>query len=305
MTGIFSLDMALGGGLPLRIITEIYGKSNTNKSTLGYYLAGRVSTVWGGEIHIADFEGLNKKYLGSTLRQAGAKGIKVTLIPQTEKLKDDSVVPLASERRLEELHTRFTSGGSCAAIIDPVSAIPVTAEVEGNIGDANMGRRAHVVAQFIRTVLPWVTAKSPPANVFLINHSFDNMGGMTQGQHTAGGDTVRNGSALRLRLRVVEREEDDSRVVLGTVDKFRFREGGEPQTFKFVTIPNFGIHVGLSAVQDCIDFGLTSGDRTITLDGKSYGYRKTLRENYLDQDRFIPFIKALDALRVGSQENSQ
>jgi len=61
-SGLFSLDMALGSrgefGVPMRTIIELYGYSNTGKSTLSYYLAGALTGK--GNVAICDLENADR-----------------------------------------------------------------------------------------------------------------------------------------------------------------------------------------------------------------------------------------------------
>lgn len=291
-TKLFSLDAALGGGLPTRSAVELFGYSNSCKSTLSYYLSGIVAGNNGGTIELGDFEGLSREYLSRAVSMAQPSApIRVRIVPITEGT-GKNVKPSSAENMLTVLRDRFSEEGSGAAILDSVSAIVPNSELEGEISDAVVGKRAQVVARFMRSMIMWLRNKERPANVFIVNHLFGIIGG--RGSITAGGESVKNLPAVRIRLQPIEKEDDGSMVVGGSVEKLRFRsdESG-PKQFKFFSRPGYGIHPGLSAVLDCIDQGKAKKDRTITMGNKSYGYWSKLVEQADDLDLFALFVEAL------------
>lgn len=295
-TGLYSLDKAVGDGFPKRTAVEVYGYNGSAKSSLTYYLAAKSAMNSGGVIDIADFDGLSKTYLASAVRAGGYKG-RVRLVPIT-LTKGKEVVPASAEKMFEELIKRFSSEESGVSVLDSVSMVVPESEQGGRreFGEGRVAIRAKLLAEFMRAVKSWLQSKSRPSNVFILNHPFTIIGG--QGSVTAGGESIRNGCQVRIRLKSQAVEEDRSVTIQGNVEKLRFTpDGYEGKGFKFVVKSGYGVHVGLSAVQDCIDLGLATQDRTVSLGSKSYGYWKALVENYQDEERFQPFIEALNKLK--------
>ena len=72
-SGIYSLDYALSSqnnlGMPLRTIYEVFGRPGAGKSSLVYYLAGKVNP--NSRIELCDLEGLDRDYVVSSLTQSG------------------------------------------------------------------------------------------------------------------------------------------------------------------------------------------------------------------------------------------
>jgi len=252
LTGLWSLDHALGGGFPGRVLSEIFGPNDSCKSTLTYYLAGRAAIHYGGDIVLNDLEGLNPSYVASVVKAAGFKG-KIRFVPASIEEKG-KLVPISVESSLRIMTDWFSDDASAAAILDSVSMVASEGEVEGDFGDRNMGQRAFIMGQTVRAIRRWLRNRDKPGNVFFVNHSYPNLGFM--GTTTAGGNMIKNGSAVRVSLKVKEKSDSDARIVRGKVEKLRFRLPDSTKEFTFVTIPDYGVHVGLSAVRDCVELGI-------------------------------------------------
>ena len=292
-TGIFSLDRALGNGLPLRTAVEIFGYNGAGKSTFSYYLGGLIASKQQGFMDVADFETLDKTYLIRSSKVAGFSG-KIRLVPITEQ-KGKEARPANAEGMLTTLLRRFAEESSAVAIVDSVSAIVPESEQDESkeIGEGRLGMRAKIMAEFMRDSSDLLRRKEKAGNVLVLNHPFANIG--SRGSSTAGGETIKNLSQIRIRLQPQSHEEDRSIIVQGYVEKLRFTPiDYDAKTFKFVIKGGFGVHLGLSAVQDCISYGLAQESRTINIGGKSMGYWKNLLADYNDRDKFKPFIEALE-----------
>lgn len=274
-TGLFSFDQALLGGLPTSSIYEIYGYTHVGKSSLVYYLAGKVRPD--GKILLADFEHFDPHYILSAMGQAGFDGTIV------EAATDNGEVAVANIRDAL-LNEEYQ-----AAILDSVGALVPVRELEGEVTDANMGVRARLMAKAMRYALYGL--KRNPACLFLINHLHPIIS-LGRGATTSGGVAIHNNSHVRIRLSTEKKEEDYS-IVQGKVDKLRY--GGAGRTFKVVLLPEIGVHPGLTAVQDCKWYGLLDEGRTIKLNGNSFGYFTQLVEKARDgEEIFDPFHEALN-----------
>lgn len=281
-TGLYSLDRSLYGGLILKSIYEVYGYTHVGKSSLAYYLAGSVRSD--GKIMLADFEHFDPGYVESSLRQAGFDG-------QVIEPRQDY-----GEQALEDIRNSLRDPQYQAAILDAVGSLVLKAELEGELTDAHMGLKARRMAPWMRQMLH-VLKRSPDACLFIINHLHQIMQ-LGNASTTHGGVAIHNNAHVRLRLSK-EKEDDEYVIVNGRIDKIRYGgKGKKGRPFKFVLVPNLGVHPGLSAVVDAKWFGLAEGDSTIKLDGKSYGYFKSLAKEAIDgeTEKFAPFQEALRAL---------
>lgn len=130
-------------------------------------------------------------------------------------------------------------------IFDSIGAISPIAEQEGELGEANMGRRAKLVAQFFRKYVK--ISREIEKLLFVTNHLQPNMG--VPGMHTPGGVTLGYLSAMRIKIiKRIENFKDGSYAIECTVDKNRW--GFENRKFYLVILAGQGIHNGLTAFYD-------------------------------------------------------
>lgn len=306
-TGIFSMDMAVRDrnklGWPTRTITELYGYPNVGKSTLAYYLAAKLSD--GKDIALCDLEMLDREYIISAMTAAGFDG--------TVKLSDaadDKGKPLGHERMMMEMAWNLSLDTYGAAILDSVGAVMPPMEMEefrekgdkSKFGQAFMGRRAFLVSQCARAMQTALRNKEHPSCGFVINHVYEVIGG--RGHKTAGGEALKFAAVTRIMLKQYEvwrlsADDTDSEVlgyqVEGTIEKLRF--GPRGRKFQFFIVPGYGVHVGASAMLDCINLELVDAGPTVKIDGKSLGYiRKDLLAYAASgkERRFEPFHEVIE-----------
>lgn len=303
-TGLASLDLALRTrgdiGLPLRTITEIYGHPNVGKSTLAYYLAGKVAET--GVVPICDLEMLDREYLSVTFSNAGFKG-EVRIMDST----NDKGKPIDHESMLMAWSAALYDEEAGAAVLDSIGGIQPLAEASGDFGEAFMGKRAKLVAQVARALTSNLRNKNRPSAAFVVNHVHGILGG--RGHASAGGETLKYHAATRIMLwteKVWTVSDDDPTPlgfqVRGTLEKFRY--GPRGRKFQFYIVPDYGVHVGVSALMDCLELGLAESKTTVKLDGKSLGYIKKDFLAYALEGKtrkFEPFLEALENY-VASQQ---
>ena len=288
-TGFWSLDQAFANrkgrvGFPVRGICELYGRTYVGKSTISYGLAGRIATALNTNIALADFELYDPDSLQDMFDNAGYCGIV------------ESIYEEKDEKMLDALIDRLRSPEYSVGILDSLGAISPISDEEGNIGDANMGRRAKIAAQLARRITKAVRDKAvlhdQPCILFIINHQLNQMGTkFAQGTTTSGGDVKKNLATERLCVRVLKTYDDGSTLIVGKVEKNRFGFGR--RSFYLFNLAGWGIHPGLTAIHDCINTGLAEQERTIKLDGKSFGYFSAIIERADDAEMFRPFQDAL------------
>lgn len=298
-TGLFSLDLALsqGGdlGLPLRVIVELYGYTNSGKSTLGYFLSGAVSKQDKKSIMDADLEMLDLDYVKLATAASGFKG-KI----QVPDLTDDKGVLLPHEKVLMTMAKSLLKEETGAIIWDSVGATQAMAELDvikdpkAMFGEAFMGKRAKLVGQVALALRNALMAKKTPSTAIAINHVHGNMGG--KGHTTPGGERLKYLAGVRLMIYTqetfyVKEDDPDSEpigfLVHGQVEKLRF--GGRGREFTYYIVPGFGVHPGASAMFDCISFGIAKREARVTLDGKSLGYLKADLLSYAAQGKSRKF----------------
>ena len=132
-TGILPLDMALGvGGIPKGRIVETYGPEASGKTTICLSLIAETQKS-GGVAAFVDAE--------HALDPAWAQTLGVNL--------DDPLVsqPDTGEQALEIVEALVRSGGVDLVVVDSVAALVPRAEIEGEMGEAQMGLQARLMSQ--------------------------------------------------------------------------------------------------------------------------------------------------------------
>lgn len=276
-------------GFPVRAICELYGPTGIGKSTIVYSIAGRIATDLDGAISLADFETFDPQFVTTVLDNAGYRGIlKVEPGESDEEVLDAQIKSLRQKS--------FVVG-----ILDSLAAITPIAEVDGRAGDAVMGRRAKLASQHVRKTINAFRQKGMPSILFITNHVHENMGGLTRGTHTTGGKAKEYLATTRIRIFNVKKYDDGSNLLGGKVDKNRF--GYSRRQFQLFNLAGWGIHPGLTAVQDCLSCGIAKGDRTIKLEDRSFGYFSKMIEQAADSELFQPFLDALKEQGNGLEFN--
>ena len=150
-TGILPLDIALGvGGIPKGRIIELYGPEASGKTTVTLSLIAQVQKE-GGTAAFIDAE--------HAMDPAWAQKIGVNL----EQLL--IAQPDTGEQALEITETLVRSGGVDLIVIDSVAALVPRAEIEGEMGDSQMGLQARLMSQALRK-LTAIVSKSQTTIVF-------------------------------------------------------------------------------------------------------------------------------------------
>ena len=151
-TGSISLDMALGGGIPVGRVVEIYGPESSGKTTMTLHAIAQVQKRGGTAAFIDAEHALDPAY-------AEKIGIKV----------DDLLIsqPDSGEQALEIAETLARSGAVDLLVIDSVAALTPRAEIEGEMGDAHMGLQARLMSQALRKLTSIIS--STKTTIIFIN----------------------------------------------------------------------------------------------------------------------------------------
>jgi recombination protein RecA len=174
-TGSLGLDIALGiGGLPQGRIVEIYGPESSGKTTLTLHVVAE-SQKKGGVCAFVDAEhALDPQY---------AKKLGVNL--------DELLIsqPDTGEQALEIVDTLVRSGAVNLIVVDSVAALVPKSEIEGDMGDMQMGSQARLMSQAMRKL----TASIGRSNCMVI---FINQIRMKIGVMFGSPETTTGGNAL-------------------------------------------------------------------------------------------------------------
>ncbi|HSA68345.1 MAG TPA: recombinase RecA [Burkholderiales bacterium] len=175
-TGSLGLDLALGvGGLPRGRVVEIYGPESSGKTTLTLQVIAEVQKAGGTAAFIDAENALDVTY-------AGKLGVK------TEDLLISQ--PDTGEQALEIADMLVRSGAVDIIVIDSVAALTPKAEIEGEMGEPQMGLQARLMSQALRKL----TANIKRTNTLVI---FINQIRMKIGVLFGNPETTTGGNALK------------------------------------------------------------------------------------------------------------
>jgi recombination protein RecA len=197
-TGSISLDAALGiGGVPRGRIVEIYGPESSGKTTLALHIIAEAQKRGGLAAFIDAEHALDANY-------AKALGVDIENLLVSQ--------PDTGEQALEIAETLVRSGALDVIVIDSVAALVPRAEIEGEMGDAQMGLQARLMSQAMRK-LAGAIAKSNTCVIFInqIREKIGVMFGPTE--TTTGGRALKFYASVRLDIRRVASIKEGERVL--------------------------------------------------------------------------------------------
>jgi recombination protein RecA len=199
-TGAISIDYALGvGGVPRGRVIEIFGPESSGKTTLSLQIIAEAQKL-GGTAAFVDAE--------HALDAAYAKKLGVDI--------DNLLVsqPDNGEQALEIVEVLIRSNGVDVVVVDSVAALVPKAEIEGEMGDAQMGLQARLMSQALRK-LTGAVSKSKTCLIF-INQLREKIGVMFGNpETTTGGRALKFYSSVRIDIRRIASIKDGDAVVGG------------------------------------------------------------------------------------------
>jgi recombination protein RecA len=188
-TGAFSLDLALGvGGYPRGRIVEIFGPESSGKTTLSLHAVAEVQKAGGIAAYIDTEHALNPTY-------AHNLGVNVDSLLLSQ--------PDYGEQALEIAETLVRSGAVDLIVVDSVAALVPKAEIEGDMGDPQMGLQARLMSQALRK-LTGIVSKSNCIVIF-VNQVREKIGVMFGNPEvTPGGRALKFYSTIRIDIRRID-----------------------------------------------------------------------------------------------------
>lgn len=291
-TPYWSLNRALSNshseGWPMTSV-ELTGFSGIGKSTLATSIMGVVSEHYKKDMAYAPIEPIDRELLSDILDSVLFKQKCHIIAGQTDEDIIDAYCELLGDDKV------------CTGIFDSLTAISPIAEMESSSADMNMGRRARLAGVLARKLIHLNRFRTSPVTTIIISHVSTSMSTTptNTGSSTTGGETKKNLSKVRIKLRkmpepTMTEQDENAYVIEGLVEKYNF--GKDKRKFYVVVLGGKGIHTGLTAMYDCKMLGLCTFGRSITLGGVKYGSMKTMIEKAHEGDDkvFEPFIKALE-----------
>jgi recombination protein RecA len=199
-TGSISIDYALGvGGLPRGRVTEIYGPESSGKTTLALQVIAEAQREGGMAAFVDAEHALDAQYahkLGVDLENL--------LVSQPDN----------GEQALEIVEVLVRSNSVDVVVVDSVAALVPKAEIDGEMGEAQMGLQARLMSQALRK-LTGIVSKSKTTLVF-INQLREKIGVMFGNpETTTGGRALKFYASVRIDIRRIASIKDGDQIIGG------------------------------------------------------------------------------------------
>ena len=197
-SGCLSIDAALGvGGFPRGRVIEIYGPESGGKTTMTLHVIAEAQKLGGQAAFIDAEHALDPIYA----RKLGVD-VDNLLVSQPDN----------GEQALEIAETLIRSGGVDVVVVDSVAALVPKAELEGEMGDPQMGLQARLMSQALRK-LTAIVSKSRTCLIF-INQIREKIGVMFGNpETTTGGRALKFYASMRVDIRRIQAIKEGDRVV--------------------------------------------------------------------------------------------
>jgi len=271
-TGSISIDSAIGiGGVPRGRVVEIYGPESSGKTTMTLHIIAEAQKAGGTCAFIDAEHALDITY-------AQALGIKVEELIVSQ--------PDSGEQALEIADTLARSGALDVVVIDSVAALVPRAELEGDMGDHQMGAQARLMSQALRK-LTSVISKTNTTFIF-INQIRQKIGVMFGNpETTTGGNALKFYASVRMDIRRIGALKDSENVI-GNKTRVKIVKNKMAPPFREVEV-DILYGEGISKTSELIDLGVKEGiiekaGAWFSYDGKKIGQGKENTRQFLIQN---------------------
>ena len=253
-SGSLSIDNVLGvGGFPRGRIIEIYGPESSGKTTLALQAIAECQKG-GGKCAFIDAEhAIDPKY-------AKALGVDVNELILSQ--------PDSGEQALEIAEVLIKSGAIDLIVIDSVAALVPQAELDGEMGDSNIGLHARLMSKAMRKLAGSMSANNCTA--IFINQLREKVGVMFGNPEvTTGGRALKFYASIRLEVRKSEAIKNGSEVV-GNKVNVKCAKNKVAPPFKSCTVEIY-YGEGISHLSEVVSLGVELG--IIDKSGSWFSYK--------------------------------